>query len=99
MNKIMKLLLVLFICLGIAIPAASYAGRMDLKGKKIGVGLPASGAQGGALLILNAVGPLLDRVAEISPEVAFPDDNSHVGAFLSDFILHGIAAPQTGETT
>ena len=35
MNKTMKLLLVLFICVGIAIPAASFAGRVDLKGEKI----------------------------------------------------------------
>ncbi len=35
MNKIGKFLLVLFISVGIAIPAVSYAERMDLKGKKI----------------------------------------------------------------
>jgi len=35
MNKIGKFLLVLFVCVGIAIPAVSYAERMDLKGKKI----------------------------------------------------------------
>jgi TRAP transporter TAXI family solute receptor len=41
----------------VVLPKNSTVQRLeDLKGKKIGVGLPASGAQVGALLILNAVG-------------------------------------------
>ena len=41
----------------VVLPKNSTVQKLeDLKGKKIGVGLPASGAQVGALLILNAVG-------------------------------------------
>ncbi|MCP5153999.1 MAG: TAXI family TRAP transporter solute-binding subunit [Ectothiorhodospiraceae bacterium] len=41
----------------IVLPKDSPVQKLeDLKGKRIGVGLPASGAQVGALLILNAVG-------------------------------------------
>jgi hypothetical protein len=41
----------------VVLPKNSSVQKLeDLKGKKIGVGLPASGAQVGALLILNAVG-------------------------------------------
>lgn len=41
----------------VVLPKDSTVQRLeDLKGKRIGVGLPASGAQVGALLILNAVG-------------------------------------------
>ena len=41
----------------VVLPKDSTVQKLeDLKGKRIGVGLPASGAQVGALLILNAVG-------------------------------------------
>jgi uncharacterized protein len=41
----------------VVLPKNSTVQKLeDLKGKRIGVGLPASGAQVGALLILNAVG-------------------------------------------
>jgi len=41
----------------VVLPKNSTVTKLeDLKGKRIGVGLPASGAQVGALLILNAVG-------------------------------------------
>jgi len=51
----------------------------------------------GASLILNAVTPLADRVAEIDPEIRFPDDDADVGLFLTDLLLNGITAPRTGE--
>ncbi len=53
----------------------------------------------GSSLILNAIGPLRDRAAEIGLDIPFPDDDSDTGAFLTDLILHGIATPRTGETT
>lgn len=53
----------------------------------------------GASLVLNAIAPLRTRVAEISPDIRFPDDDVDVAGFLSDLMLNGIAAPWTGETT
>jgi TetR/AcrR family transcriptional regulator len=53
----------------------------------------------GSSLILNAIGPIRDRVAEIGLDIPFPDDDTDRSAFLTDLILHGIATPRTGETT
>jgi len=53
----------------------------------------------GASLILNAVTPLADRVAEIDPEIKFPDNDADVGLFLADLLLNGIAAPRNGEAS
>ena len=53
----------------------------------------------GASLILNAVTPLADRVAEIDPEIKFPDNDAEVGFFLADLLLNGIAAPRNGEAS
>ena len=53
----------------------------------------------GSSLILNAIGPLRDRAAEIGLDISFPDDDTDTGAFLTDLILHGIATPRTGETS
>ena len=53
----------------------------------------------GSSLILNAIGPLRDRAAEVGLDIPFPDDDADTGAFLSDLILYGIATPRTGETS
>lgn len=53
----------------------------------------------GASLILNAVTPLAGRVAEIDPEIKFPDNDADVGLFLADLLLNGIAAPRNGEAS
>ena len=53
----------------------------------------------GSSLILNAIGPLRDRAAEIGLDIPFPDDDTDAGTFLTDLILYGIATPRTGETT
>ncbi len=53
----------------------------------------------GASLILNAFASLGERVSEIDSGVGFPDDDTDVGAFLADLLLHGIAAPGIGEVT
>ena len=53
----------------------------------------------GASLVLNAIAPLRNRVAEIGPDIPFPDDDVDVAAFLTDLLQNGIAARRTGETT
>jgi len=53
----------------------------------------------GASLVLNAIAPLRDRAAEISPDIRFPDDDADVAGFLADLLLHGIATPRTGEAS
>ena len=53
----------------------------------------------GASLILNAAAPLRGRAAEIGPGIEFPNDGADVATFLTDLLLHGIAAPGSGETT
>ena len=53
----------------------------------------------GASLLLNAVTPLRDRLAEIGPAVGLPEEDVDTGAFLTDLLLHGIATRKTGETT
>ena len=50
----------------------------------------------GASLVLNAISPLRNRVAEVNPEIGAEDDQD-AGAFLADLLLHGIAAAGTGE--
>ena len=51
----------------------------------------------GASLVLSAVAPLRNRAAEIRSDIRFPDDEADVAGFLADLLLHGIAAPRTGE--
>jgi len=53
----------------------------------------------GASLILNATAPLRERVSEIESGVGMPDDDTDVGAFLADLLMHGIATPRSGEST
>jgi TetR/AcrR family transcriptional regulator len=53
----------------------------------------------GASLILSAVSPLRERVAELDPGIGNLDDDADVGEFLSDLLLHGIATSGTGEST
>lgn len=53
----------------------------------------------GASLILNAVAPLRERLIETSSDFPLPDAESDVAEFLADLLLHGIAAPRTGEAT
>lgn len=50
----------------------------------------------GASLVLNAISPLRNRVAEIKPEIG-PEDDQDPGAFLADLLLYGIAAAGTGD--
>jgi AcrR family transcriptional regulator len=53
----------------------------------------------GASLVLNAIAPLRDRVAEIDPGIGTPDNDQDIGEFLADLLLHGIAASGNGEVT
>jgi len=51
----------------------------------------------GASLFLNAVQPLRSRVAAIGPTFEVPGEGVDIGAFLSDFLLHGLATSSPGE--
>jgi len=53
----------------------------------------------GASLILSSVSPLRQRVSEIDPEVGAARQDTDVGEFLADLVLHGIAMPGFGEAT
>jgi AcrR family transcriptional regulator len=52
----------------------------------------------GGLLILNAIGPLRERVSIIDPEIAATEDEIDVGTFLADLLLRGIARDENGES-
>jgi len=52
----------------------------------------------GASLVLNSLGPLRDRVAELGPGLGLPDKNQDIGEFLADLLLNGITNPATGES-
>lgn len=52
----------------------------------------------GASLILNSLGPLRDRAAQIGPGLGLPDQNQDIGEFLADLLLNGITNPATGES-
>jgi TetR/AcrR family transcriptional regulator len=47
----------------------------------------------GMVVFINAISPLRERAAELRPEAGFPDSSTDIGAFLSDLLLEGIAAP------
>jgi AcrR family transcriptional regulator len=51
----------------------------------------------GASLILSAVSPLRERIAEIDPDIGAPKGDTDIGAYLADLLLHGIAASKTGD--
>lgn len=51
----------------------------------------------GASLVLNAVQPLRSRVVAIGPTFEVPGEGVDVGAFLSDFLLHGLSTSSPGE--
>ena len=53
----------------------------------------------GASLLLNAVTPLRERMAELHSVIELPDADHDTGAFLTDLILYGIAAPRIGDIT
>lgn len=52
----------------------------------------------GASLVLNSLGPLRDRVAELGPGLGLPDKNEDIGEFLADLLLNGITEPATGDS-
>jgi AcrR family transcriptional regulator len=47
----------------------------------------------GAILMLNVVSPLRERVADLGPNINFPDDDTDIATFLGDLLLQGIATP------
>ncbi len=53
----------------------------------------------GALLMLNVVSPLRERVADLSSAIDLPGADVDIARFLGDLLLNGIAAPRSGEAT
>jgi TetR/AcrR family transcriptional regulator len=53
----------------------------------------------GALLMLNVVSPLRERVADLGSTIDVPGADAGASSFLGDLLLHGIAAPRSGEST
>jgi TetR/AcrR family transcriptional regulator len=52
----------------------------------------------GALLMLNVVSPLRERVAVLGSPINVPDADTDTAKFLGDLLLQGIAAPRSGES-
>ena len=53
----------------------------------------------GAILMLNVVSPLRERVVDLGATVDFPTADADIARFLGDLLLKGIAAPRSGEPT
>ena len=53
----------------------------------------------GAILMLNIVTPLRERAENVGPGIDFPGTDTDIAQFLGDLLLHGIAAPRSGEPT
>jgi AcrR family transcriptional regulator len=51
----------------------------------------------GALLMLNVVSPLRERVADLGTAIDFPRADADTAEFLGDLLLRGIAEPRSGE--
>ena len=53
----------------------------------------------GAILMLNVVSPLRERVVGLGSTVDFPTADADIARFLGDLLLEGIATPRSGEPT
>ncbi|MDH3813398.1 MAG: TetR/AcrR family transcriptional regulator [Acidobacteriota bacterium] len=53
----------------------------------------------GAILMLNVVSPLRERVVDLGATVDFPTADADIARFLGDLLLEGIATPRSGEPT
>ena len=53
----------------------------------------------GAILMLNVVSPLRERVVDLGSTVDFPTADADVARFLGDLLLEGIATQRSGEPT
>ena len=51
----------------------------------------------GAILMLNVVSPLRERVTDLGTAIDFPGSDTDIANFLGDLLLQGIAAPRSGE--
>ncbi len=53
----------------------------------------------GAILMLNVVSPLRERVVDLGSTVDFPTADADIARFLGDLLLEGIATQRSGEPT
>ena len=53
----------------------------------------------GAILMLNVVSPLRERVVDLGSTVDFPTADADIARFLGDLLLEGITTPRSGEPT